>query len=73
MTPTIPELWIVYIEDIPLIIRFLNFYWNESFLVSFLIVNYLLENSIRFFGRVCYNENWKKLLFYIRFLTKFIN
>ena len=73
MTPTIPELWIVYIEDIPLIIRFLNFYWNESFSGSFLIVNNLVENSVRFFGRVCYNENWKEYIFYLRFLTKFIN
>jgi len=24
---------------------------------SFLIVNNLLENNVRFFGRVCYNEN----------------
>ena len=64
MTPTIPELWIVYIEDIPLIIRFLNFYWNESFSGSFLIVNNLVENSVRFFGRVCYNENWKEYIFY---------
>ena len=64
---------LISIEGIPLITRFLNFYWNESFLGSFLIVNYLLENSVRFFSRVCYNENWKKVLFYIRFLTKFIN
>ena len=64
---------IVRIEGIPIITRFLNFYWNESFLGSFLIIKNLLENSVRFFGRVCYNENWKKVLFYIRFLTKSIN
>ena len=45
------------IEGIPLITRFLNFYWNESFLGSFLIVNNLLEDNVRFFSRVCYNEN----------------
>ena len=52
------------IEGIPVRIRFLNFYWNESFLGSFFIVNYLLENNVRFLGRVCYNENWKEYIFY---------
>ena len=51
--------YIIYIsiEGSPIRTRFLNFYWNESFLGSFLIVNNLLEDNVRFFGRVCYNEN----------------
>ena len=35
-----------------------------NFLGSFLIIKNLLENSVRFLGRVCYNENWKEYIFY---------
>ena len=52
------------IEGSPVIIRFSVFYWKESFLGSFLILNNLLENSVSFFSRVCYNEDWKEYIFY---------
>ena len=31
---------------------------------SFLIIKNLLENSVKFFCRVCYNENQKEYIFY---------